>query len=121
MSDAHDPRNFLIRKEGDAHPGHPTDYAGFTNKLTWAVWSSFLEEGVLDYWLDFVKESSVKEVWHLAPCIKRHFEEMCAFNLSNIVLEFVLWATSEVDWRQVAGKLLEYFEDCDWNSQEKSP
>lgn len=106
-----DKKNFLIRQEGDASPGHPTDYAGFTNKITWTVWSGMLEGGTLDYWLDFAVERGGQECLSLSFQVRQQFEELSYPGLSPMVLEFVTFAISEVDWEQIAGKLLEYLDD----------
>ena len=49
MSDSHDPRNFLIRREGDTG----MEVHGYTNRETYNLWSYMLED--LDtFLLDFV-------------------------------------------------------------------
>lgn len=106
MSDQRDPRNFLIRREGDTG----TESHGYTNKVTYILWCHMLED--LDtYLLDFVCDSGHRSVGELAPAVQKFYHEAAMVALSGLFYDLVSLALSEVAWEQISDKLLEYVED----------
>jgi hypothetical protein len=103
MSDSRDPRNFLIRREGDTG----VETHGYTNRETYMLWCYMLDDldGVLMDQLCVRNERTIEEI---APAVKQFYQDAAMVALSGLFYDLVLLALSDVDWEQIAGKLLEY-------------